>query len=143
MHILKKGYEESKVIPIDNYLRRMSKQGKLMIATTLPFLTSVQLWSIGASTIQNRDEDKIDGRYAITRTQVYNTYLRRMLSVYKDKVDIIKMWELVGDMIENDQIKRDELKNRILETLNSFLLEEKVLVYRREKRLDNDGNLEA
>ena len=53
--LLEEGYKSSSLIPIDNYLRKKNKKGELSIITIIPFLTTVQLSSIGASTIQ---EDK-------------------------------------------------------------------------------------
>ncbi|MDA9739764.1 glycosyltransferase family 25 protein [Synechococcus sp. AH-736-M20] len=140
LNVLKGGYEESSVIPIDNYFRRMNRKGTLSVATTLPFLTSVQLWSIGDSTIQNREKDKCNARNAITQTQQYNTYLRRMLSVYKDKADIVMMTKLALEITGSDEVKTEKLNSNVIEALNEYLMKERLLRYRREKRLDNDDN---
>ena len=38
--LLREEYKSSNLIPIDNYWRRMSKEGRLTIVTTIPFLTT-------------------------------------------------------------------------------------------------------
>ena len=140
LNVLKRGFEELSVIPIDNYFRRMNRQGALCVATTLPFLTSVQLWSINDSTIQNREKDKSNGHDVITTTQQYNTHLRRMLSVYKHDTDMIMLTTLALKITGSNAIKAEKLKSEVIEQLNEYLTKEGLLRYRREKRLDNDDN---
>ena len=141
--ILQDGYQESKLIPIDNYLRRMNKRGELNICTTLPFLTSVQLSSISESTIQDRDIDMSPERMIITRTQIYNTYLRRMLSVFRKKTEIMNGIELARKIISTRHELIEKYNAELIETTNNFLDREELLMYRREKRLDKDDNPQA
>tara|TARA_B100000674_G_scaffold484738_1_gene490522 strand:- start:166 stop:1077 length:912 start_codon:yes stop_codon:yes gene_type:complete len=129
---LKEEYENSKLIPIDNYLRKMSKKGKLNILTTIPFLTSVDLASISKSTIQDRKKNET----VITRTQIYNTYLRRMLSVFRETTNIHDIVNIAEEMLDVELDQKDRFNTQLIRTINSFLESENVLRYRQDPRLN-------
>ena len=63
-----------------------------------------------------------------------------MLSVYKDKADIVMMTKLALEITGSDEVKTEKLNSNVIEALNEYLMKERLLRYRREKRLDNDDN---
>ena len=137
--LLKEEYKSSHLIPIDNYLRKASKQGKLTICTTIPFLTTVQLSSISESTIQERQKYEA----TITKTQIYNTYLRRRLSIFRKTTDIREIVNIAKEILMEDSQKIDRFTAEIIKSANRFLEEEGALRYRVDKRLQSEDNPQA
>ena len=135
--LLKGEYGCSSLIPIDNYFRRLSREGSLTIATTIPFLTTVQLSSISESTIQERKSKE----ETITLTQVYNTHLRRMLSVFREDTSAQEMIEIARTITDTNKAQKDRLNIKLIECLNYFMEKERILRYREDTRLlREEGN---
>ena len=134
--LLQEKYRSKKLIPIDNYLRMMSKQGVLTITTTIPFLTTVQLSSITKSTIQNRKEEEV----TITKTQIYNTYLRRRLSIFRESTDINEIVKIAKEIIGTNSHLKDRFEVFLIESMNSFLEREEAFRYRIDERIEDDDN---
>lgn len=135
---LEAGFKEDGVIPIDNYLRKVNISGQIKIGTTLPYLTTVQLTSINNSSIQNRAIDNRGSRQAITKTQIYNTHLRRMLSVFKDTVSMSDVVRLSQEIMNIRGLQAEELNNEIINAINVYFEKEEILRYRTDSRLASD-----
>ena len=120
-------------------MRKASKQGKLTICTTIPFLTTVQLSSISESTIQDRQKYEA----TITKTQIYNTYLRRRLSIFRKATDIREIVNMAREILMEDSQKVDKFTAEIIRSANRFLEDEGALRYRLDERLQGEDNPQA
>ena len=101
--MLEEEYKSSSLIPIDNFLRKKNIEGELAIITTIPFLTTVQLSSISASTIQERQEIED----TITNTQIYNTFLRRRLSIFREETGVENMVKVAKHIAERKSSRKE------------------------------------
>ena len=135
--------EKEHLLPIDNYLRKLSKSGKIHIITTIPFLTSVRYEFIKNSTIQERRGNISNEEALIADTQIYNTHLRRLLSVFRKREDMNAMMSTVIKLIEHRKHNTDMLKIELVEKINSLITDQNILRYRRETRLDGEDNPQA
>ena len=134
--LLEEEYKSSSLIPIDNYLRKKNKKGELAIITIIPYLTTVQLSSISASTIQDRQEEE----RTITNTQIYNTFLRRRLSVFREETEVENMTKVAKHIVGTNSRRKDRLEAHLIDSMNTFLEEERVLRYRIDERLQDEDN---
>ena len=137
--LLEEEYKSSNLIPIDNYLREKNKKGEIAVVTTIPFLTTVQLSSISASTIQDRHE----GESAITNTQIYNTFLRRRLSIFRKQTTFESMVKIAERIVGKNRKRKNDLETNLIECMNTFLVQERALRYRVDERLQNEDNPQA
>ena len=137
--LLEEEYKTPRLIPIDNFLRKKNIEGELAIITTIPFLTTVQLSSISASTIQERQEIED----TITNTQIYNTFLRRRLSIFREETGVENMVKVAKHIAGRKSSRKERLEAHLIDSMNTFLESERALRYRIDERLQDEDNPQA
>ena len=111
----------------------------MAIITTIPFLTTVQLSSISASTIQERQEIED----TITNTQIYNTFLRRRLSIFREETGVENMVKVAKHIAGRKSNRKERLEAHLIDSMNTFLESERALRYRIDERLQDEDNPQA
>ena len=124
-----------KMIPIDNFLVRLSEQKKIVIARTVPFLTLVQHNSINTSTIQQRpcEETSLD----TTREICY--YLRKQLSIFREINDHYIVAKKILELANMEREAKYETTNhKLLSSLLECAINEKIFRYEYKENLKNE-----
>ena len=127
-------YNSENTLPLDNAILRLMNNKKLTIASTIPFITSIELDNQRTTTIQTRG--KTDEPIIIS--QDICTQLRRKLSTapqFKITQKLLKSLSHLLD-IQKEQIDEDRLTREVAQ----IILNEKLLRYKIHERLLDEKN---
>ena len=127
-------YNSDNTLPLDNAILRLMNNKRISIASTIPFITSIELDSQETTTIQIRS--KADE--PITISQDICTQLRRKLSTAPQTEITKKLLKSLSDLLDarNEQIDEDKLTREVAQ----IILNEKLLRYKIHERLLGEEN---
>ena len=128
-----------KLIPLDNFLRRLMIGQKIIIGRTAPFITGVMKESIELSTIQNRTKEPIETK----KTQVFCTLLRERLSTLRKEYTSIELVKLILSIAKaNPSGNPEAIDHEITNILAKYAIDNQVLRYIRQERLKDEADNE-
>lgn len=131
LKILKNVYEaDRKLLPLDNALRSEMKKGNMKIYRTIPFLTSIDEECQKKSTIQTQDNKTIQ------LSQEFCNILRQELSTIKRRDNATGLMEIFNLIIRERELDESkEFKDKLIQMLTDFAINEKILKYKYYKNL--------
>ena len=131
--------ENEKVLPLDNAILRLSNQKILDVASTMPFVTSITVDDISASTIQVYT--KLPEPVSIT--QRFCSILRQELSTIEESERTPReLLDLILKIIEFEE-KQEERENQrisLINTICNFADRNEILKYKYHARLKGEKN---
>lgn len=134
---LKAAYEKTEsVLPIDNQLRKLDQQGRLVVSRVAPFITSIVINDIKESTIQEHGDTRV------ADSQIFCALLRRKLSTLDDEETTNKLLKIFLQLITNNATARTkEVDNEISRSIVNLANGQKILRYKLDPRLKGEiGN---
>lgn len=139
LSVLESYYQESKnIIPIDNFIRKCSKENTLKIGTTIPFLSTVRLDKINQSTIQAKKikQNNID------KTQEFCTLLRQDLSIFKDNNNSSEIIDIYYQLKRNRKNTTESKDTAVIKLILNELIRENLLEYKYQPNLKGEADNE-
>ena len=138
--LLNKFNSKNRTIPIDNTLHSLRAEKKLLISTTIPFLTGIRLEDITDSTIQKSQQTK-----AVTISRNLCNILRRELSLIRSPTNRDKLIFSYIDQLRSIHDCQKELEatedDNITDLLTRYAHDKGLLRYEyREDLIGEPGN---
>ena len=125
------------VLPLDNQLRKLHQQGRLVVARVVPFITSIVINDIAETTVQKRDDKRI------VDSQIFCALLRRKLSTLDSKEITDELLKVFLRLTENNTTaaEEEEVKEKLTSSIVSIAEGQKLLRYKLDARLKGEiGN---
>ena len=134
---LKAAYQDEKsVLPLDNQLRKLDQQGRLVVARVAPFITSIVIDDIIETTIQEHGDTKI------IDSQIFCALLRRKLSTLDSAETTYALLKVFLRLTTGSHTnKAKEVEDKIVGSIVNIAEEQKLLRYKFHPRLKGEiGN---
>ena len=137
MKHLKAAYQDEKsVLPLDNQLRKLDQQGRLVVSRVAPFITSIVIDDIMETTIQEHGDTKI------IDSQIFCALLRRKLSTLDSTETTNALLKAFLRLTtSNPTIKAKEIEDKMIRSIVNIAEDQKLLRYKLHPRLKGEvGN---
>lgn len=138
--ILENNFKEEKLLlPLDNFLRYLVRNNKLVVGRCAPFVTTINKSSIEESTIQKRKESP----QVVLLTQELCTVLRQHLSTYEPKGTVQELTELMRKIAElNEDNTKEMFEADLIRNILDICDSQQLLRYQYDRRLEGQPDNE-
>ena len=128
--------QTASVLPLDNQLRRLDQQGRLIVSRVAPFITSIVINDIAETTVQENDDKRI------IDSQIFCALLRRKLSTLDNNKTTDELTKAFLRLTRNNPtVETEEIEDQLTSSIVSIAEGQKLLRYKLDARLKGEiGN---